>query len=87
MLRDKLTFIHKEIHDFRRPIVVPVHYVRELRKLGEITAKEKKAALAGAEINVMGYRVVADKKLSTKYNKEKTNAGKQKGSSGDSAKV
>ncbi len=65
MQQTKLTFIHREIHDYRQPVVVPVHYIRQLRKLGEISVQEKKAALAGEVINVMGYRIVADKKLKT----------------------
>ena len=66
MRREKLTFIYRDIHDFRQPIVVPPQYIRQLRKLGEISVEEKRQALRGEAINVLGYRMIADKKLSTK---------------------
>ena len=66
MRNNKLTFIHRDIHDFRTPIVVPPDYIKQLRKIGEITPEEKRQALRGEAIQVLGYRVVANKKLQTK---------------------
>ncbi len=60
------TFIFKEIHDFRTPIIVPPAYIDKLREEKIITEATRKQALQGKEIMALGYRVVADKKLPTK---------------------
>lgn len=66
-MRSKYTFIHKDIHDFRRPIEVDPFYVERLRKTKEITKKEYEQAKKGQEIIAMGYRLVM--KLPTKIKK------------------
>ena len=59
----KLTFIHKEIHDYRQPIIVPKGFIKTLRAKKEISVEDKRKALQGEVIEVLGYRIACDKKI------------------------
>ena len=69
-MRSKYTFIHKDIHDFRKPIEVDPFYVERLRKNKEISKKVYEQAKRGEEIVAIGYRLIM--KLPSKIKKTRT---------------
>lgn len=53
----KLTFIPKEIYDFKKPIIVNRQYIYNLLLIGEINKEQKRLALKGKEITALGYKI------------------------------
>lgn len=65
-MRSKYTFIHKDIHDFRKPIEVDPFYIERLRKNKEISKRAYEKAKSGQEIVAIGYRLVMKLPVRTK---------------------
>ena len=57
------TFIHPEIHDFRRPVIIPAAWLDVLVQNKTITKKTRAKALNGEEIDALGYRMIVSKQL------------------------
>lgn len=65
-MRSKYTFIHKDIHDFRKPIEVDPFYIERLFKTKEISKRAYNKAKKGEEIVAIGYRLVMKLPINTK---------------------